>query len=347
MRPVSRFAKCALALVCSGLFSAHSHAQMVEMADSELSDVTGQAFINLTTDQNSGIDYTRLNLGLKVDTQLNIKKLHLGQYDRAGEAAGSADILIDNFALGTVNADDSINPFQIANPYLELAYDGKKVVGVRIGFDEAKGVLSGDIQSLTGNIPIKIEGTAAAIFESANVFEDILLGIAGVTRRTRLQADSTLVTASGELDPVRATHAGLENGEKLTCSDCNLSGLTNALLSLFSSSDCTVLSLPTCFALTDFKSLPIGNLAQVDNPNTTAIEGAVRGFFVSLQTQDVAWRDTDSNSFRTALRGAFLNIPNYRDASGALVAPINLDFEQAFNGIARQDTCLGSATAGC
>ena len=30
-----------------------------------------------------------------------------------------------------------------------------------------------------------------------------------------------------------------------------------------------------------------------------------------------------------------------------LVSPINIDFNQAFNGIPRQDTCLGTATAGC
>ncbi|WP_417661439.1 DUF6160 family protein [Pseudomonas sp.] len=347
MYSVSRFRKNALALLCAGLASAGVSAQMIEMADKELSGVSGQAFINLTTDQNAGIDYTRLNLGLNVETQLNIKKLELGKYDRAGEAAGTADILIDNFALGTVNADDTVNPFQITDPYLELAYDGNKVVGVRVGFGEAKGYLSGDIERLTGNIPIKIEGSASPIFDAANTFEDILLTLAGVTRSTALQADAGLVTQGGDPDSIRATYSGLENGQRLSCSDCNLTGFTDALLSLFSSRGCEVLSLPTCFPLSNFKSLPVGNLNLADNPNTAAIEGAARGFFLSLQTQDVAWRDRDSNAFRNVLAGAFLNIPNYRDENGNVVAPIKLNFEQAFNGIARQDTCLGSATAGC
>ncbi|MFI8482872.1 DUF6160 family protein [Pseudomonas sp. NPDC078700] len=347
MYSVSRFKKSALALLCVGLASASASAQMIEMADNELSDVSGQAFINLTTDQNAGIDYTRLNLGLKIDTQLNINKLELGRYDRPGEAPGSADILIDNFALGTVNADDTVNPFQITDPYLEFAYSGNTIVGVRIGFGESKGYLSGDITSLTGNIPIKIEGSARPIFTAANIFEDILLGIAGVTVNTDLQADAGLVTANGAADTVRATQSGLENGQRLSCSDCNLTGLTNALLSLFASNGCSVLSLPTCFPLSNFKSLPIGNLNIADNPNTAAIEGAARGFFLSLQTQSLAWRDRDSNAFRNADAGAFLNIPNYRDANGNVVAPIQLNFEQAFNGIARQDTCLGSATVGC
>lgn len=347
MYSVSRFKKKTLALLCAAFASASVSAQMVEMADNELSKISGQAFINLTTDQNAGIDYTRVNLGLNINTQLNIRKLELGRYDRAGEAAGSSDILINNFALGTVNADDTVNPFQINDPYLEFAYNGNEVVGVRVGFGESKGYLSGDISSLTGNIPIKIEGTARPIFAAANIFEDILLGLAGVTVNTRLQADAGLVTRNGNADSIRATQSGLENGQKLTCSDCNLAGFTDALLSLFASNGCKVLSLATCFPLSNFKSLPIGNLNIVDNPNTVAIEGAARGFFLSLQTQDVAWRDRDSNAFRTAVAGAFLNIPNYRDENGNVVAPIRLDFEQAFNGIARQDTCLGPATVGC
>ena len=44
-----------------------------------------------------------------------MKKLQLGQYNRSGELAGSADIAIDNFALGTVNdTTGAINPFLIS-----------------------------------------------------------------------------------------------------------------------------------------------------------------------------------------------------------------------------------------
>jgi hypothetical protein len=352
MRPPLGFAKTALALICAGLISSTAHAKMVELADSELSEVTGQAFINLTTDSNAGINYTRINFGMNVETQLNMKKLQLGQYNdsvtRPGEALGSSDLLINNFALGTVNADDSINPFKIANPFLELAYSGNKVVGVRIGFGEAKGILSGDIQSLTGNIPIKIQGTAGAVFDQASGWEQFLLGIAGVTRNTRLEADATLVQSNGTADPTRATSAGMVNGQVLSCvSGCNLGGLSDALLSLFASSGCQVLSLATCFPLSNFQSLPVGNMAVNDSAATAAIEGAAKGFFISMQTQDVAWRDMDNNALINTLKGAFMNLPKYRDANGNMVAPINIDFEQAFNGIPRQDTCLGTATAGC
>lgn len=351
MPPIFRFFRLLLAGLCAGLMLTPAQAKLVELADGELSEVTGQAFLNLTTDANAGINYTRLNLGINVDTQLNIKKLQLGQYDdsltRPGELAGSADILINDFALGTVNADDSINPFQIANPFVELAYQGSKVVGVRIGFGEAKGILSGDIQSLSGSIPVHIEGTAAPIYDAAGI-ERLLLPAAGVFRWTKLQTDAVLVNANGDVDPSRAGLAGMANGQALDCvSGCLFGFMSDFLLGLFKSNGCQVLTLATCFPLSNFQSLPVGNLGISDAANTAAIEGAAKGFFISMQTQDVAWRDLDSNAFMTALKGAYLNLPKSRDADGNMVAPITIDFEQAFNGTPRQDTCLGSATKGC
>lgn len=339
MRPTLRFAKTALALICAGLISSAAHARMVELADSELSEVTGQAFINLTTDRNAGIDYTRVNFGLKVDTQLNIKKLELGGYPRAGETRAS-DILINNFALGTVGSDDTINPFQIVDPYLELAYEGNKVVGVRIGFGEAKGVLSGDISHLTGNIPVQLEGRAKPIRDKAGFGTRFLMNIAGVRDDTIVGSEAMLVTNPGGVpDPVRANAAGLPNGRQLTCiSNC---GLFSGALSWFSSNNCALLGIQTCFPLDQFKSLNIGNVSA------PGMEQAAKGVFISLQLKDMQWRDMDTAGLVNTVAGAFLNIPKYRDANGNLVAGIKFDFEQAFNGIPRQDTCLGTATAGC
>ncbi|WP_405120235.1 DUF6160 family protein [Pseudomonas leptonychotis] len=351
MRPTLGFANTVLALICAGLISATAQAKMVELADNELSEVTGQAFINLATDSNAGIDYTRINFGMNVETQLNMKKLQLGQYNdavtRPGEIAGSSDLLINNFALGTVNADDTINPFKIANPFLELAYSGNKVVGVRIGFGEAKGILSGDIQSLTGNIPVHIKGTADAIYNSANAGQRLALFLGGIYRTSVLEADAQLVAPDGAADPIRAGMSGIKNGDGLNCTRGCLPGISDAALAIIKSNGCALLGIQTCFSLSQFQSLPVGNMAVSDSAATAAIEGAAKGFFISMQTQDVAWRDMDNNSLINTLKGAFMNLPKYRDANGNMVAPINIDFDQAFNGIPRQDTCLGTATAGC
>lgn len=346
--------KSALALICSGMLSVNlAQAKLEALNDQELSDVTGQAFINLTTDSANGIDYTRVNFGLKVETVMNMKKLELGRYDRSGELSGTSDILIDNFALGTVNdATGAVNPFLINNPFIELAYSADKVVGVRIGFGESKGTLSGDIQRLTGSVPVHINGTADPIYDAASTGTRILLGLAGVYRSSTMEADAELVTGfdtsnPGVADPVRGTYSGMKNGQALTCTSGCLGGLTNALLSLFTSSGCKVSGVTTCFPLTQFGSLPVGNAAIADNAATRAIEGASKGFFISLQSQNLGWRDLDSGQMITALQGAFLNMSKNRDANGNLVAPININFDQAFGGIPRQDTCFGSATKGC
>jgi hypothetical protein len=87
MRVSSRPLLCTLTLVAARLLVAAGAAQarMEPLDDSDLAAVTGQAFINLATASNAGIDSTRINLGMKVETQLNMKKLQLGLYPRTGE----------------------------------------------------------------------------------------------------------------------------------------------------------------------------------------------------------------------------------------------------------------------
>lgn len=342
MRPSRSPFRGAVFLLAASLLATGAQAQMQALDDDQLSTITGQAFINLTTDANAGINYTRVNFGVDVDTQLNIKKLQLGQYDRAGEAAGSSDILINNFALGTVNADNTINPFKVSNPFVEFAYSGNQVVGVRIGFGEAKGILSGDIQSLTGNIPVHIKGSANAVYANAAWWQQALLGAGGIYKTSTLEADANLVDSSGRADPTRSSSAGVVNGDGLKCTSGCLPGISDAALAIIRSNNCSILGIQTCFNLSQFQSLPVGNTADM-----SSMQNSAKGFFISLQTQDVAWRDMDSNAFMTALKGAFMNMPKYRDANGNMVSPINIDFDQAFNGIPRQDTCLGSATKGC
>ena len=131
----------------------------------ELSQTTGQAFINvdrLQTARNSSnelIDTTKITLGLDIKTSVNADLLDLGNYERNGSAG--SDIRINDFALGRIDSDGKIVPFEISDPFIELAFDtdatGKEnLIGLRLGFGGAKGALSGNIESLTGKINIDI-----------------------------------------------------------------------------------------------------------------------------------------------------------------------------------------------
>lgn len=343
MHPTLRFAKTACALMCSVLLSATAHGAMVELADNELSEVTGQAFINLTTDSHAGVNYTRINFGMDIETQLNMNKLKLGLYGRTGEAANTADINIDNFALGSVNADDTINPFRISNPFLELAYKDNKVVGVRLGFGEAQGHLSGNINTYTGNLAIDIFGKGSYLGPKMNCGWDPICGIAkslvsGTWANDEFKAQASLVNGAGSADPVRGTMAGLPDGTTLSMPASG--AVANFLLGLFKSQDCGLLGVSTCFNLSDYGSIPVG---KFDN-QTQQFVGTANGVFLSMQTENVQWRDQqDASKFITALAGAFMNLPRNADGTAA----INLSFQQALEGIARKDTCLGSATHGC
>jgi hypothetical protein len=320
-----------------------AQARMVELADEELSAITGQAFINLSTDSHSGLNFTKIDLGVKLETQLNIKKLELGNYPRAGETM-PADLSINNFALGTVNPDDSINPFLINNPYIELAYNGNRVVGVRVGFGEAQGFLSGDINSFTGNLAIDLYGKGSYLGDKISCGWDFLIClpakglVTGVWGNEEFKGQATLLNGQGAPDPVRGTMAGLTNGTKLTMP--GNSEFANFLLGLFTSQNCNMLGINTCFNLTDYKTLPVGKF----DTNTNQFLDTAKGVFISLQTENVAWSDPQhAGKFINTVAGAFMNLPRNTDGSGA----VTLSFQQALEGILRRDTCLGSAVSGC
>jgi len=159
--------------------SAFSYAELKPISDQEMSNVSGQALFSIDktiNPTNSNISYTRLNMGMDIDIQTNIDKLELGRYDRIDRETGqaesqAADIIINDMSLGYVyneqyhqdnpniprpkHYDDSgqlityqdgdIIPFKIEDPFIEFAYAGDKVIGSRIGFGKAQGLLSGDI----------------------------------------------------------------------------------------------------------------------------------------------------------------------------------------------------------
>ncbi len=336
--------KTACAVLCAGLIgSGVAHAKLEEMNDSELSDVTGQAFINLTSDSANGLNFTRVNFGLDVQTQLNIQKLKLGGYERTGELAGTADIDINNFALGAVDdLTGKVDPFRIKNPFLELAYSGNKVVGVRMGFGEAQGYLSGDINQITGNIAVDLYGKGSYLATKMDCGWDPVCGLAkalvgGTWSNSDFGASAELVNSGGDRDPVRATMIGMVDGQTLSIPGG--SSFDNFLLGIFKSGNCELLSVKTCFPLANYGTFPIGKLND-----SNQFVSASKGVFLSMQTQNVQWSDQQNpNDFVTALAGAFMNIPRNADGSAA----IRTSFQEAFNGIPRKDTCFGAASGGC
>lgn len=315
------------------LFSGFSFAGLVPIDEEDLSNMTGQAFINVDrlrtarNASNQAIDTTKITLGLDVKTSLNADLLDLGNYNRNGN--NGSDIRINDFALGKIDSNGKIVPFEISDPFIELAFDrsgGKEnLVGLRLGFGGAKGALSGNIESITGKVNVDIVGNAAPIRQAARnssfgLFKVAALTLAGVSDSTRLRAAAELVQANGVANPVRATQVGISNGNTLGCeSGCNLGRLSDFLLGLFESGNCAVLGIATCFPISSYSTLEVGNKQSNGSFSKTS------GLYLSFLSQKITWEPGTPQ----AETGAFLNVPN---------GGLEVDFQQAFNGIERART---------
>jgi hypothetical protein len=375
------------------------------ISDREMADVAGQAFITIDASSYSDgtgewagqYEFTKVNLGLDIETLMTIDTLKVGEFERTvGEdgtvpmtdaqgnpvtqngnlVAHDADLIIENFGLGRVtNYKDAVNAgideFRIRDPYIELAYkveNGvREIAGVRVGFAEAQGWLSGDLISLTGNLNGRIEGPVSVVyeqncssaFESFSCFELSLADAFGTQLVSTIDlVDGAVGTpgysygagreenADGELQNPdspyldvpylkRASWAGVPAGRNFTAPGSSLEFIIPALTG---SEDCTVTGTPACFPLTNFQSVYIGD-ESVDFENG----GGASGAFISLQTTSVPWEDfsgIEGSDRVLTQRGAFLNIAKFGSSGGAKY-PLNLDLYSATNGTPREATCVG------
>ncbi len=289
------------ALFCgAGLLAATAQARMESLDDDQLSDVVGQAFINLTTDAANGLNFTRINFGADIETQLNMKKLQLGQYNRSGELAGSADIAIDNFALGTVNdTTGAISPFLISNPY----HRGSPTTAARwsasVSVSAKPGLPLGRYQNphrQRAGGPVRHRQPTGGSISCGLLALDCLAAKTAITLTGSSQytAQAELVNSSSNPDPIRAAMIGLKNGTALDMHDSTIIGsLVNVLLPFLTSNDCKLMGAQTCFNLAQYQSFPIGT---VDPNNAQNFIDSSKGFFISMQSQNVQWRDQQDPS---------------------------------------------------
>ena len=320
-------------------------AAMQPMTDEELSVQTGQAFFQIDRSTNpQNVDFTKFTFGMDIDISVNSDLLELGRYDRTGEAPGSSDIRINDFALGSVNSDGTLNPFHITDPFFELAFEdvtGKEeLVGIRLGFGGARGALSGNIESLTGNVNVLIRDTAAGLANADNGLADLT---AGLLSNSPIEAEAALVRANGTPDNIRATKIGIPNGDTfdivpdswwdrtklavaaglgiggLNCVDSSF--FNGCYRSQITATNCAAAGINVCFNLSDYRTLQVGN-KQSDGSFTEA-----SGLFLSFQSKSVSWIDT--GKVTPTVSGAFMNIPN-----GGLTVTL----EEAFNGTQRLRT---------
>lgn len=380
-------------LLSGGLVSlaSQAYADLTPIDDEGLSSVVGQAYISIDKtyhpEASQNTSYTRINLGMDIELQSNVEYLELGRYER-NDPYGlerPADVMVSNFSLGYIYnssyfsqnpdaarpiksdgsayQDGEIVPFEITDPFLEFAYDesNNEMTGVRIGFGEAKGMLSGSIDSLTGNIDVDIrdqgEGMRAAS-SNGNIADRLLVLLTPLLEKdSPIEAQAKLVDENGNLDPIRATMIGIPDGDKFVLSGASgftrwsvrnlLGGLSSSDIEvpncsffscpggdiIISVNDCKVLGVDACFNLKQFESFPIGQIEE-QNGNRY-LTGSATGMFISFQTKDLEWlqdvraQNPSAEDFVKATSGAFFNIPN---------SSVTVNLEEALNGVPRVRT---------
>ncbi len=369
--------------VMSGLLMSASVCALEPMTDRDLSDVSGQAFITIdTSSYNQGTgnwsgdyEFTKVNLGMELETVFNIDELRVSRFDRDAYVDGTvpvtdddrnivtnpdgsiqvydSDIIINNFALGRVdNYDDAANavyvPFMAKNPYIELAYKiengEKRISGLRVGFEKAQGDLSGDIISLTGKVEGEIRGDAAIVYNQncpgAGLFNCAALALAqGTEIYTQVDlVDGATGDGADSLNVAylkRASWFGVPNGRSF---DSDEGGLIASLVPLLTTADdCEVTGTPGCFRTSIYQSIYIGD------KDASFEDGSASGVFISMQTESVPWEDLSGVPGTDRVltdQGAYMNIARYQSGNETKY-PLYLTLEEATNGTQRVATCVG------
>ena len=192
--------KAALFAFCCALATT-VQAQLKPLSDKALSNVTGQAMVAIDYTQGATTDFTRVTLGMNAEVQTNVTSLALATTTNTSGVTAS-DLNIDHFSLGHISTDATkvqldgktyavgdIVPFVGIDPYMELSYTSGVVSGIRIGFNQARGTLSGNINSFSGNLGLKVTDG------SGNV------------------VDGQLMDANSNPTNYRATHIGISGAD--------------------------------------------------------------------------------------------------------------------------------------
>ncbi len=258
----------ALATFCLGI-SPVSQAELAPISDNAMGEVTGQAFMQIENIAGQNHDFTRMTLGMDVETRVNIDDVQVGQID------GGTDFAASHLALGhiaradgetfngvTYNEGDPI-PFEAQRPYIELAEDATGLAGFRLGFQQARGSVSSHTTSFSGAIP----GLKLREEVSGTVY------------------DTTLFAGEGETATnYRASHIGIKpaGNEPVSC----VSGVN-------------------CAPLTNLRSVIVGAEGAAEG-DVAFTDGFFIGF---QRDENVDWQTLDGANVINAGKGVFINLP--------------------------------------
>jgi len=169
-------------LLAALLCAASAYAQPKPLDDGQLSQVWGQAMIELVNTSSSGYDFTRMTFNADISLSANLKEVRLGDYAAARNGPNNgvglgADLDIQSLQFGqnTLTSSESERLVRATNPYFEIVYKQganaaeRQVVGMRMGFEGIDGYLGTQIRALSGTMRADLTSGASVInFDSTN-----------------------------------------------------------------------------------------------------------------------------------------------------------------------------------
>lgn len=224
---MTAYGYAALAVFCLGS-APHAQAEMKAMTDQAMGEVTGQGFMDVETIPGVDHQFTRLTLGMDVETRVNIDDLQVGQIN------GGTDFSAAHVAMGHIAREDGVQyngqtysagdvvPFEAVQPYLELAEnptDGK-LSGFRMGFQQARGSVSSVTSSFSGNIGVQLVDDAgvahdATLFDAASQATNYRAGYIGINDGS-VAADCSTGINCAPLSHLQSLVVGSDNGDGTT-----------------------------------------------------------------------------------------------------------------------------------
>lgn len=204
----------------------HATAELKTMTDQAMGEVTGQGVMDIETIPGVNHRFTRLTLGMDVETRVNIDSVQIGQID------GGSDFDATRLALGHIARDGDgaqydgqtyaageAVPFEAVQPYLELAKDPvtDRLSGFRMGFKQARGSVSSVTSSFSGNIGVKLVDDAgvahdATLFDAASQATNKRAGYIGISDGA-VAPDCSNGTNCAPLSHLQSLIVGSDNGD--------------------------------------------------------------------------------------------------------------------------------------
>nr|WP_288490966.1 hypothetical protein [uncultured Acinetobacter sp.] len=303
--------------------------RLTSLDDQQMSEVTGQALLNLNyvapggSNPNGNMGFYRLGLEAQLELNANIKKLQLGC---GGVKGTGCDIDIDNIALTGITSSTAQGAgvgtdFKLTNPFIEFAIQNpdsaatRTITGFRLGALSALGIMNigsnGDLNTLADDTGIN-----------------------------SLSGDIGVRVTNAKINDVRATVLGLGLLRGSATIDSYSTTLLNNRDSTFSLTKMTAQASPSLLNLkltnVNMNDIPYRTVHQLlvadtdSNGNLIATSNA----YISSQSKDIFWQNVSNQTWASnaAKQGWWISIPQTQFNNLSIDQTVNISVLSALPG---------------